>query len=108
MLSTVLEDRDEVAEFATGEGAASPEADAEAFRYVTSKAAAGSAGGEVPRDGGIIETDSRGRPRVARGALVEDPEAEAYREHRKELRNETAQAILRGGIDAIASSSADE
>ncbi len=39
---------------------------------------------------------------------VEDPEAEAYREHRKELRNETAQAILRGGIDAIASNSADE
>ena len=38
---------------------------------------------------------------------VEDPE-EACREHRKELRNETAQAILRGGIDAIASSSADE
>ena len=35
---------------------------------------------------------------------VEDPEAEA---HRAELRKETAQAILSGGIDAIASS-ADE
>jgi hypothetical protein len=71
-LRDVVEDFTIMGDLAVGECRSSVEEDAAAFRFVTAKAGPGVSGDLVVEENSVAGVDSAGRPRLPRGALVED------------------------------------